>query len=143
MTPRIFLSVLLVLTASLSNAQTNLPANQNPFRNVQFTNTPSDTVTIAADFANIVGELTANQLDIFSVISKYDKIDLKKFKYAIGFKIPGYEQLFYAPCKDIRMYKTLGEKKHETAKLKLHCVVFRFNYADLTTNFFYVDKVSL
>lgn len=143
MTPHIYLLISSAFLAQISLAQVISPTNQNPFSKVKFINAPTDTITIAADFANVIGELTTSQRDIFSVISQQDKINLIFFKYAIGFKIPGYEQLFYAPCKDIGMYKTLTEKKYEIAKLKLHCVVFRFYHADLTTNFFYVEKVSL
>ncbi|MGZ3754623.1 MAG: hypothetical protein ACXVAY_15295 [Mucilaginibacter sp.] len=143
MTLRSCVFILLVLTARLSNAQVTSLVSQNPFRNVQFTNSATDTITIAADFANVIGELTTSQRDIFSVISQQSKINVGDFKYAIGFKIQGYEQSFYAPCKDVGMYKLLSERKNGTTKLKLRCVVFRFYHADLTTNFFYVEKVSL
>jgi len=91
----------------------------------------------------MVGELSQANMNVISLVSEHTGENLHKLKYAIGFNIPGYPQTFYVPCKDYSAYKTLVSRQQALKKLKLDCVVYRFYYMDVTSNFFIVNKVTI
>jgi len=125
------------------NAQLISLSNSNPFRNLQFVNSPTDTISFIVVFNNAIGKISDGDIDMLSVISTQSKSNFNYLKYAIGFRIPGYPQSFYAPCKDNDMYNALIAKQSALQKLKISCVVYRFYYINPTSNFFYIDRVSI
>jgi len=139
----IFLIWLLFLSATIANAQKIEVSNINPFGNLQFANSPTDTITLMVNYNNIIGDVNVDNEGMLSVIAKSSGSKIKKMDHAIGFTIPGYPQKFYAPCKDENLFKTLSSKQNSVNKLKLSCIVYRFYYIDDTYNFFYIDRASI
>ncbi len=125
------------------NAQYVPATSNNPFRNLKFSNRPTDTVSFIVSYNHVIGNMSQKSIDMLSVISDNSGSNFKKIKYAIGFTIPGYPQTFYIPCKDNTQFNTLSSQQNAINKLKITCVVYRFYYMDVLSNFFYVDKVSV
>jgi len=124
-------------------AQQVSSANSNPFRNLLFINSPTDTITFVVNYENAVGQISDRNTDMLSVIAKQTGTKFKKLNYAVGFTIPGYPQKFYAPCKDEMLFNTLSSKQNAVKRLRLNCIVYRFYYMDATCNFFYINKASV
>ena len=115
----------------------------NPFENIEFLGKPTQNITLTVDFDKAIGELSNDNISVISIITEHTGESLRKFKYAIGFKIPGYSQRFYVPCKDRSAYKKLVLRQQTIKKLKLDCVVYRFYHLDVASNFFVVNKVTI
>lgn len=139
----LFVIGLMSLSIIDAKAQYVTSSNINPFSKLQFLNSPTDTITLVADYNHVIGNISDDNMNLFSVINKNSGSEFKGFTYAIGFTIPGYPQKFYAPSKDNVLYNILSSKQTGTIKLKLNCVVYRFYYMDNTYNFFYIAKGSV
>jgi hypothetical protein len=135
------LMVSLLQVASAQNA--NGYYQPNPFRELQFTKGPTDTLTITASYAGEYGKLSDNDVNLIKSVDKVHRLNIRKFDYAVGFKINGYPQTFYIPCKDKEIGAQLADKQNAGKLLKLTCTVCRFFYIDGICNFFYIDKAEL
>ena len=139
----IFIIGSVFLMLGVANAQHSMGTNNNPFKNLKFLNSPTDTISFIVSYNHIAGPMGKKNTDLLSLISYNDGSNIKKMKYAIGFTIPGYSQKFYVPCNDNDKLNTLTSQQNGIDRLKINCVVYRFYYMDITTNFFYVDKVDI
>jgi len=139
----LFAAGLVLISVIGVKAQQVSSVNSNPFRNVAFVNSPTDTITLIVNYDNLVGPISDRNVDMLSLIAKNSGVSFNKINYAIGFTIPGYLQKFYVPCKDEALFNTLSSKQNTVKKLKLNCIVYRFYYMDTTCNFFYIDKASV
>jgi hypothetical protein len=136
-----YIFVIGLISLSIIDAKAQyVTSSNNPFSKLRFLNAPIDTITLIADYNHIIGKISDDNMNMFSVINKNNRSDLRDFTYAIGFTIPGYLQKFYAPSRDNMLYNILSSRQTGTIKLKLNCVVYRFYYMDNTYNFFYIAK---
>jgi len=138
-----FLTTAIIVSLMIGdvNAQQQTSATSNPFRNLQFFKSATDTISFVVNYDNNFGNISESNANTIAVITKNSgATDLKNLTYAIGFSIPGYPQKFYAPCGDINLYKLLSAKQTGINKLRISCVAYRFYYSNITYNFFYIDK---
>lgn len=133
---------ILFLVTGINAQQLKLKSN-NPFSSLQFINSPTDTISLIADFVNVFNKINDKNMDMIAFIAKNGGVIAKKLNYAIEFTIAGYPQRFYAPCKDDNLLKSLSSNPNSVTKLKLSCVVYRFYYITNTYNFFYIDKADV
>ncbi|MDB5008214.1 MAG: hypothetical protein JWQ84_2842 [Mucilaginibacter sp.] len=116
---------------------------ENPFQILNFSRGPTDTLTLIVNYAGNYGKLSDGNVSLIDCINKVHKLNVKKFDYAIAFKLDGYSTSFYVPCKDKSIINILSAKSSAVSKLKINCVVYRFFYLDGICNFFYIDKAAL
>lgn len=137
--------VITVLLLSVIDVCAQRSAISKPglFNNLHFLLGSKDTITLIVAYNNIVGKVRDEDMDTFSAITKIDGSNFKKFTYAIGFKIPGYDRSFYVPCKDNATFSTLSSSQNKVSRLKLNCVVYRFFFTDGINNFFCINKASI
>jgi hypothetical protein len=138
------LSLLLILSINLK-AQKITDANDpvNPFGSLQFNYGPTDTLTVLATYTGTYGKLSEKNESSLEDVKSISKINSKRFKYSISFKIDGCAQNFYMPCTDFSFYNILSSGKNPPKLLRLKCVVYHFYTIDGLTNFFYIEKAAV
>lgn len=144
MLKRLLSAVLLLSFLQAASAQNSKGYYQpNPFRELQFAKGPTDTLTITASYAGEYGKLSDEDVSLIKSVDKVHGLNIRKFDYAVAFKIEGYAQTFYIPCKDKEIVAQLADKQNAGKLLKLKCTVYRFFYIDGICNFFYIDKATI
>jgi hypothetical protein len=114
----------------------------NPFSTVSFINSPIDTLSLMATYADNFGELGENNLGVLNSIHEIYGLNLKNINYAVAFKFDGCNQIFYMPCGDQTLFALLSAKQ-KISRFRLKCVVYRFYTIDGNINFFYIDKATV
>lgn len=129
--------LILIGVSSIAFAQN---FSTNPFKNVAFINTPTDTITLIALYKGVVDSIDYKSQSITSSIKKNTGKGIKNLKYSVELTLPGYPSKLMVPCTDIGMFNALKGLAQNTP-LSIKCMVYRFYSFDGICNFFYVDNI--
>ena len=130
------------LLSAIAQYAVKTPDPENPFKNARFLYSPTDTIMLTATYIGN-GKLSNENLSMINSIGKIYRLNVKNFTYSLAFKLNGYSQNFYIPCKDKSFIHILSAKQSIINKLKIKCIVYRFFYIDCICNFFYIVKATL
>ena len=114
--------------------------SNNPFKNVAFINSATDTITLVALYKGVIDSIDYKSRSITSNIKRNTGKGIKNLKYSIELTFPGYPSKLMVPCTDNGMFNTLKGLAPNTP-LIIKCMVYRFYFFDGICNFFYIDNI--
>ena len=140
MSKRIILSCLFIFSGHIAFAQLS---TDNPFKKLQFFNSPTETVTLVASYTGIIDSLTTSNQSIISTIKKQGGKPVKNATYTINLQLPGYSKTLAIACADQGMLTNLKSNLGVNRQISIKCLVYRFYFIDGICNFFYITKIAL
>ncbi len=116
--------------------------SEDPFKNLKFSNSPTDTVTITIAYNGMIDTIDRKSQSIINNIKMNGGRVTNNLKHSVIVTFPGYNTKIIAPvANNIELADLKGVTLNTLLNIK--CVVYRFYFFDGICNFFYVDKLSV